>query len=300
MTSSPYFDTPPFSPESFTALDGVEFSAHAYDIDSGAVLFSHQPDLELGTASVPKVFLLYSALAMVRDGELSLDEKLRRRPSERVADSGLWYLLQQDSLSVFDIGMLIGAVSDNFATNVLARRVGLDRVHRDTAALGYTSSGLHDYLRWPRPAGAPARLSSGTAAELSDFMAGVSRDAFFDESLSEVLRRWLGAGTDTSMVASAFDPDPLAHYEYDRGAWVVNKTGTNGTIRADIGIAMTREKRIAYAVIANWETGTDRVREVMPIMRRAGEAIHEALLPGSYPGTARAHETASTTDEGTR
>ena len=97
---------------------------------------------------------------MVERGELSLDERLRRRPSERVDESGLWYLLQQDSLSVFDIGMLIGAFSDNFATNVLLRRVGLDRVAESVAELGYTDSALHDVLRWPRPAGAPARVAA--------------------------------------------------------------------------------------------------------------------------------------------
>ncbi|GAA2014006.1 serine hydrolase [Brevibacterium samyangense] len=275
--TTPRFDTD----DMFGSLPGVTFSALAYDVDSGDLVFSHEPDREQATASIGKVFLLYSALKMVRDGELSLDERIRRRPSERVDDSGIWYLLQQDSLSVFDVGMLIGAFSDNFATNVLIRRVGLERVHADTAELGYTNSGLHDFLRWPRPAGAPARLSSGTARELSDLVARLARDELFDESLSEVFRRWLGAGADTSMVASAFDPDPLAHYLYDRDVWVWNKTGTNGTIRADTGIAMTPRQRVAYAVFANWEKGTDRVREVMPRMRAAGRLIHEYLLPGA-------------------
>lgn len=271
-----------------SALPGVEFSALAFDIDTGTTLFSHAPERVLSTASIAKIFLLHATLRMVERGELSLDERLRRRPSERVDESGLWYLLQQDTLSVFDVGMLIGAFSDNFGTNVLLRRVGLDRVAASAAELGYTDSALHDFLRWPRPAGAPARLSSGTAAEIADFMARLARDELFDSALSEVLRRWLGAGADTSMVASAFEPDPLAHYYYTRGAWVWNKTGTDSTVRCDAGVAMTRQLRVAYAVFANWEPDTDRVLEVMPLMRRAGEIIGAYLQPEIYGGAAHA------------
>ncbi|AZU01802.1 serine hydrolase [Brevibacterium linens] len=261
----------------FDGLPGVRFSALAFDVDSGERVFAHNENDELDTASMGKVFLLHTALQMSKDGTLDLEERLHRRPSERVDESGIWYLMEQDDLSIFDIALLIGAFSDNFATNVLIRRVGLANVADQVVKLGYRNSGLHDFLRWPRPAKAPRTLSTGTAAELSDFMARHAKEEFWDESTNEVFRRWLGAGADTSMVASAFDLDPLAHYNYQRDVWVWNKTGTNGTIRADAGIVMTRTRRVAYAVFANWEPGTDRVVDVMPIMRQAGDAIHRFL-----------------------
>lgn len=261
----------------FDRLPGVRFSALAFDVDSGERVFAHHENDELDTASMGKVFLLHTALQMYKDGTLDLQERLTRRPSERVDESGIWYLMDQNDLSIFDVALLIGAFSDNFATNVLIRRVGLEDVAAQVKQLGYENSGLHDFLRWPRPAKAPRTLSTGTAAELSDFMARHAQDEFWDESTNEIFRRWLGAGADTSMVASAFDLDPLAHYNYQRDVWVWNKTGTNGTIRADAGIVMTPRRRVAYAVFANWEKDTDRVVDVMPIMREAGEAIHRFL-----------------------
>lgn len=261
----------------FDRLPGVRFSALAFDIDSGERVFAHNENDELNTASMGKVFLLHTALQMHVNGNLNLQERLSRRPSERVDESGIWYLMEQDDLSIYDVAVLVGAFSDNFATNVLIRRIGLDNVARQVEDLGYRNSGLHDFLRWPRPAKAPRTLSSGTAAEISDFMARHAKDEFWDESTNETFRRWLGAGADTSMVASAFDLDPLAHYNYQRDVWVWNKTGTNGTIRADAGIAMTPTRRVAYAVFANWENDTDRVVDVMPVMREAGEAIHRFL-----------------------
>lgn len=267
------------TPLDFTSVKGVEFSATAFDVDSGEVLFSHQPRRVLATASIGKLFLLYATLDMARTGELDLEERLWRRPSERVGESGLWYLLEQDSLTIFDIGVLIGAMSDNFATNVLIRRVGLKRTAQCVRDLGYRHSGLHDFLRWPRPPGAPAQLSTGTASEISDFIARLARDELFDESQSELFRRWLGAGADTSMVASAFELDPLAHYLYTRGIWLWNKTGTDETIRADCGVVMTPQRRVSYAVFANWEAGSDRVMEVMPVMRKVGDVLAAYLQP---------------------
>ncbi|MGO2810082.1 MAG: serine hydrolase [Brevibacterium aurantiacum] len=261
----------------FERLPGVRFSALAHDIDSGERVFAHNENEELDTASMGKVFLLHTALQMHVNGNLNLQERLSRRPSERVDESGIWYLMEQDDLSIYDVAVLVGAFSDNFATNVLIRRIGLENVARQVETLGYRNSGLHDFLRWPRPAKAPRTLSTGTTAEFADFMARHARDEFWDESTNEIFRRWLGAGADTSMVASAFDLDPLAHYNYQRDVWVWNKTGTNGTIRADAGIAMTPTRRVAYAVFANWEKDTDRVVDVMPIMREAGEAIHRFL-----------------------
>lgn len=261
----------------FGRLPGVRFSALAFDVDTGERVFAHHADDELDTASMGKVFLLHTTLQMMVEGRLDLGEQLQRRPAERVDESGIWYLMEQESLSIYDVAVLIGAFSDNFATNVLIRRVGLENVAAQVADLGYRNSGLHDFLRWPRPAKAPRTLSTGTAAELGDFMARHAKDEFWDESTNEIFRRWLGAGADTSMVASAFDLDPLAHYNYQRDVWVWNKTGTDSSIRADAGIVMTPWRRVAYAVFANWEKGTDRVVEVMPIMREAGEAIHRFL-----------------------
>jgi beta-lactamase class A len=50
---------------------------------------------------------------------------VRWHDDDRVEDSGLWYLLDQRDLSVHDLCVLVGAVSDNLATNALVRLVGL-------------------------------------------------------------------------------------------------------------------------------------------------------------------------------
>jgi beta-lactamase class A len=265
---------------------GLRFSAKVVDVFSGATLLEHTPDVVLNTASVGKVFLLHRLLTEVDEGTRSLEERVTRRPSELFDNSGLWYLLQQDTLSLYDVAALVGAYSDNTATNTLARVVGLDVVQEHTRALGYVDSALDDCVRWPMPPGAPTSLSHGSADELSDFCARLARREGLSSASVDVLTRWLGAGADLSMVASAFGLDPLAHALFDRDLWVWNKTGTINSVRADIGVAMSHERALAYAVLAQWPSALNgsgsearpEVRDdVLAAMARVGAAMRADL-----------------------
>ena len=266
-------------------LDGLRFSALAVDVDSGETLFEHRPDLVLDTASVGKVFLLHRLLAEVDAGTRTLEERVTRRPSEWMDNSGLWYLLQADTLSLYDVAALIGAVSDNAATNTLCRVIGLPVVQEHTRALGYTDSGLDDVVRWPLPPGAPRTLSHATAAELVRFVRTTATAADLSPASADTLQRWLGAGMDLSMVASAFGLDPLAHYSFDRDVWLWNKTGTISTVRADTGLVMSPDRRVAYAVLANWPRDVDARDRVLAVMRSAGDVLRNRLAE-SRPGGA--------------
>ncbi|MFF1571758.1 serine hydrolase [Leifsonia sp. NPDC058292] len=258
-------------------LPGLRFSALAVDVDSGATVFSHRPDRVLNTASVGKIFLLHRLLTEVDAGTRSLEDRVTRRPAEWMDNSGLWYLLQADTLSLYDVAALIGAVSDNAATNTLCRVIGLPVVQEHTRALGYLNSGLDDIVRWPLPPGAPRRLSHASAEDLVRFVTRTATAADLSPASADTLQRWLGAGMDLSMVASAFGLDPLAHYFFDRGVWLWNKTGTISTVRADMGLVMSPDRRIAYAVLANWESGMDVRDRALALMRTAGDELLRQL-----------------------
>lgn len=258
-------------------LPGLTVSALATDIDTGAEVFRHHPERVLDTASVGKVFLLHRLLTETDRGQRSLEDRVTRRPVEQIDNSGIWYLLQQETLSLYDVAALIGATSDNAATNTLCRVIGLDAVLAHTRALGYTRSGLDDIVRWPLPPRAPRTLSHATAEELVRFVQRTADAVDLSKASSDTLQRWLGAGMDLSMVASAFGLDPLAHYYFDRDVWLWNKTGTISTVRADMGLVMSPERRLAYAVLMNWDRGMPARDRALEVMRRAGAAIRAEL-----------------------
>src|SRR6476659_11519660 len=108
---------------------------------------------------------------------------------------------------------------------------------------------------------------------LADLMRRLHRHEVVDRDVSRTVLRWIGTNTDLSMVASAFDLDPLAHAEPDRGVRLVNKTGTISTARADVGVVEGPRATVAYAVLANWRPDDDRRDAVLAGMHEIGRAI---------------------------
>ena len=130
-------------------LAPVNWSILVVVVGSGAKLAAQDEDRILWTASVGKLFLLVEIARRAAAGDLDLTERVRWRDDELVADSGLWYRLDQRELSVGDLCLLVGAVSDNLATNVLLRLVGVPAVAVTTRALGHRDSALLDGVRRP-------------------------------------------------------------------------------------------------------------------------------------------------------
>jgi beta-lactamase class A len=231
------------------------------------------------TASMGKVFLLAEVARRLVDGSLDPSQPLAASAVAPVADSGLWQHFRDVPLSAAAAAVLVGAVSDNLATNVLLDVVSIDAVRRMSERLGMPGTGMLDRIRDVRLAGDPPDPSVGCAGDLADFMGMVSAGTLLDERVSGRVREWLSSGTDLSMVASALDLDPLAHAEGQPRLF--NKTGTDHGIRADAGVIDSGHGSWAYAVIANWDPSAhgpaaqDPTPQVLRVMRSVGGLISQ-------------------------
>ncbi|MFE7227720.1 serine hydrolase [Nocardioides sp. NPDC057577] len=249
----------------------TEWSILAVDTGSGETLVESTPDLLLPTASVAKIFLLHH-LAELLDEDASLGQLMLRKDSVApVADSGLWQHLDAPALTLNDCARLVGAVSDNLATNVLLGHVGLAPVQAVARRLAAGGSMLNDSVRDVRgPEDAPM-LSIGCAADWV---------AYFRTPHPTVLS-WLAPSADLSMVSAAFGLDPLAHTDPVHDLRVWSKTGTDEGVRAEVGLLDVGGRRAAYAVICRFPG------EVIPVlaqMRAYGTLILDALQDGDAPG----------------
>lgn len=266
---------------------GVRWSVCLRD-DEGTTLAAEHADTPLRTASVGKVLLLLETARGLASGDLSPDEPLTRSVDLWVGDSGLWHTLSVETLPLVDVAALVGAVSDNLATNVLLRRVGLAEVAARATALGLRSTALHDRVRDVRSDDHPATLSTGSAAELSSLMVRLANGTAVGPEPDRLVRQWLSANVDQSMVGAALVDqaglDPIAHHlslGEDRVVW--NKTGTDAGVRADVGAMTVGGRTIAWAAVANWDaavgTSLDHltVWAVLRGMRHVGELVLDAV-----------------------
>ncbi len=223
-------------------MTGESLSITVLDLDTGETVDEHAGDVVRSTASVAKILLLAELSARLDADPGAMPYRLTRTANDTVGDSGLWQHLEVESLSVRDLAVLIGAVSDNLATNVLLRHLGLDAVAERARLFGLEHTALHDRVRDHRGPEHPQRLSSGTSNELARLMG----------ALDERVLGWLRLGVDLSMVGAGLGLDPLAHGEPDRRLRFVNKTGTDVGVRCDVGRIEGPTRRLAYAVLANW------------------------------------------------
>lgn len=255
------------------------------DADTGAVLAEVDADVVLPTASVAKLFLLVELAARLEDGEMSPDLLLDRRDALPVHDSGVWQHLRVDALPVEDVAVLVGAVSDNLAANVLVGALGLERVQDRATTLAPGGSTLHDLVRDVRAWDEPATLSSGCARDWAGFFAALHRREVVSQEVSAMVLGWSATNTDLSMVAAALGLDPLAHQDEDLGVRLWNKTGTDAGVRADVGLVCDRGRAVAYAVLCTWDeaSGAGARGRVLDRMRALGERLREHL--DVAPGT---------------
>lgn len=247
------------------------------EVPTGEVVLEHQAGVRLSTASVGKLLLLLEAARQIDDGVIRPDEVVDRTDADTVGDSGLWQHLTVPALSVADLAVLVASVSDNLATNVLLRRLGIEAVRATTARLGLSATGLHDRVRDARGATDPPMLSTGSAAELAGLLRAMSVGEAVSASVSSQVLGWLATGVDLSMVGAAFGLDPLAHAGPDRGITVRNKTGTDVGVRAEVGLVGTSSTALAYAVLANWPTDEDHRDQVHDAMRHLGVQLRDRL-----------------------
>jgi beta-lactamase class A len=251
-----------------TTAPGVRWSACVRDAASGAVLAALEPSVVLPIASVGKLLLLAEVARAIDASDLDAAAPLDRRAEDAVADSGLWQHLRAEALPAEDLAVLVGAVSDNLATNVLLRAVGLGAVSVTATRLGLHATALHDRVRDARGPDDPPTLASGSAGELAALMG----------RLDDRVLGWLAAGADLSMVAGGLGLDPLAHAGADRGIVLRHKTGTDEGVRADVGLLRGQRRTLAYAVIASWDPRAGDPRDaVLAAMREVGAALREAI-----------------------
>lgn len=115
-------------------LDGL-LGVSVKDLTTGATL-ELRADLVFPAASSIKAAVLYELYLQAEEGRLDLHE-VTRPPGARVGgDGALQILSDRVSLTWRDLAALMFAYSDNEATNVLTRRVGLPAVNQRLEAMG--------------------------------------------------------------------------------------------------------------------------------------------------------------------
>jgi beta-lactamase class A len=211
--------------------------------ESGHIVAAENVDVVLPHASVGKVLLLIEAARRICEQDWDPAATLGR--PDTVQDSGLWQHMELPALTIHDACVLIGAVSDNLATNALIDAVGLDAVaHMCRTSLPHLPTlELCDVVRENREAAHPAELSLGSVRDWSQLMHELASGTVISPDVSRLVSSWLALSVDHSMVLAPFAFDPLV----SDGTKCLNKTGSDTHVRADVGVLHTPRGSFAFS-----------------------------------------------------
>ena len=260
------------------AFEGAQVSASVMDLNSGKTLVAIDDRIVLPTASIGKILLLIEVSARLTSRDFSGFAIIDKTPRDAVGDSGIWQHLQAPSLPVADLATLVGGTSDNLATNVLLRQVGLESVRARTESLGLQRTALLDLVRDSRGPDDAPQLSVGSTAELSWLFGALARNEIVDALTSQRVMGWLSLNSDLSLVASAFGLDPLSHRGADHNMLLVNKTGSDVGVRAEAGALRGANRAVSYAVSVQFnDDGLAARLRVLEAMRVVGTDLLEYI-----------------------
>ncbi|MGV9385429.1 serine hydrolase [Nonomuraea sp. NPDC003707] len=251
---------------------GVRGFLHAREVDGDAEI-GLDPDEPVVLASVFKIAIALEYARQAAAGEIARGERLTVTAADKDGGIGTSGCLDDVSLTLRDLAHFMITMSDNAATDVLLRRVGLDRVNGTLATLGLSRTRLiggcaelfrqvtedigadwdaatEDELR-AMAVRDPARTTAGTPREITTLLGLIWRDQAGPPEACAEVRKVMGEQIWPHRLAAGF-PDEVK---------VSGKTGTLWGIRNESGVVEYPDgKRYAVAVFVR----SDVIRSRLP------------------------------------
>jgi beta-lactamase class A len=219
----------------------------ARNLKTGDELFVNADEV-FPTASMVKLGILLELFRQAEAGELQLDELRTVRAADKIGGSGLLENMGAEvTLSLHDIAVLMNAISDNTATNVLIDRLGIERINQAMREAGMTNTHLVRKIAFT-----PARklkypmFATGTPRDFLTLVSNLYERKLLNRkntgAMLKIMRIQKNMGNLTRFMN--FNP-----YDDLKQAWVASKTGSITGVRNETGLIHTKDGAHVTAVM---------------------------------------------------
>ena len=227
---------------------------------------------EFPTASTIKLAVLYELLKQADEGRVHLDAAAPLDRSQVVGGSGILQALGTPTLSLYDHAVLMMALSDNTATNVVIERVGISSVAARMQSLELNGVKLR------------RRMMDGAAAARGEENVATPRDIV---RLLRVLHA--GEGLSADAKAKALRILEVGSGGYLRvgvpaGVQVLSKSGELEGVRVDAAIVRAAHRPYALAVMTTYLRDETEGERAITAVSRALYEYFSRLGSGSEYG----------------
>lgn len=191
--------------------------------------FYYRADDRVPSASVIKLPIMVEVMERANAGLLDLDEIHILTDSEKVGGDGVLKTYSHRSRIAYrDLLRLMMIHSDNTATNIFIRELGMDAINARIGTLGLTQSRLNRVMM-DTLAARQGRDNYVTARDMNALLAKIYRHEVATPALCEQMLDILKQNEDTLTIPRLLP----------KGTVIAHKTGILAYVRADTGIIYT-------------------------------------------------------------
>jgi beta-lactamase class A len=208
-------------------------------------------DVSFPTASMIKVLVLFELLRQCEGRTASMSERIALRSIDRTRGSGLLVDMDEGlSLTLRDLSILMMAISDNTATNMLIDRVGREAVNQACRDAGMTATELRGKIDFDRIRESNDNLAVTTPGDFVHFMAALRGGDLLPQPRVEEM---LGIMKVQKYIEPLRRLLPFNPYGSEFGepqeVWVASKTGSLKGVRCEGGLVHTPAAEWAICVM---------------------------------------------------
>lgn len=225
---------------------------------------THRPDEVFKSASTIKIAIMIQLFRGIDAGEFGLDQPYVLKESDKVPGSGVLQELHPGiELTMRDLLYLMMSISDNPATNILTRHVGMGSVNATMREIGLQESVLGRPM-CGRPAIPGEQENQATPAEFAMLMNAIlTGTAASSESCAAML----------GMLKLQSNSRRIGRFVPNGMEWG-SKTGSYENVVNDVGFVMTNDDPLVISAfsedVADVVTGevliSEIVREILAVV----------------------------------
>lgn len=199
---------------------------------------SDQDEDVFESGSTIKIFIDTVLQLLISRGEIDGNQTIKYLEEDRVGGSGVLKTTDPGgSYRLDDVVTWMVTVSDNIATNMIIRLLGVDRINREIKKMGFERTELLHKLDFP------ARHDFGktTAKELGRLLRGLLEgESIVSREVAEIVLGHLGKQQNSKIIAASLPPYLINTCDREKNVvTILSKSGTMNDVRADAGIVIS-------------------------------------------------------------
>jgi beta-lactamase class A len=239
------------------------------------------------TASMIKIMVLFELVRACARGQAQMWERISLQQGDRTLGSGLLVDLDEGAgLTLRDLAVLMMAISDNTATNMLIDRLGKAAINQAIREAGMAHTELRNKIDFDLIKESNDNLAVTVPADFADFIVSLRRGELLPEAQVEQMLGIMRIQKYIEPMRKLLPFNPYGN-EFDdpQEVWVASKTGSLKGARCEGGLVHARGTEWSLCVMSKdcpdntWTSDNAGVR----FISRASRAVFDAWAPESPP-----------------